>query len=128
MPRLETDLVDVFEAIAQERLSEISLKWKPDAAVCVVVASKGYPGSYEKGKVIQGLDQVHDHVHVIHAGTAASSQGDGSEIMTNGGRVLGVIGMDVDLSKAIQKTYDVVPQVTFEGAYYRSDIGQKALR
>jgi len=126
MPRLENDLVEVMNAVIDGRLSEIELKWNQASAVCVVMASGGYPGAYEKGKVITGLDSLPgDSVHVFHAGTKRLDDG---RIVTNGGRVLGVTGLGETIADAIERTYRAVQTIHFEGAHYRSDIGAKALR
>ncbi|NQU42643.1 phosphoribosylamine--glycine ligase [bacterium] len=123
--RLETDLVDVMEAVVEGRLHEIELKWKADPAVCVVMASGGYPGDYEKGKSIEGLDDVaeDDSAVVFHAGTTA----DGDQIVTSGGRVLGVTASAPKLEDAIARAYEMCGKIRFEGAYLRTDIGRKAL-
>ncbi len=126
MPRLENDLVEVMNAVVDERLSEIQLKWNPASAVCVVMASGGYPGKYEKGKVITGLDSLPtDSVQVFHAGTKRLDDG---RIVTNGGRVLGVTGLGETIAEAIETTYGAVRKIHFDGAHYRTDIGAKALR
>jgi phosphoribosylamine--glycine ligase len=126
MPRLENDLVEIMNAVVDGRLSEIELKWSTKAAVCVVMASGGYPGHYEKGKVINGLHSVDDNsVVVFHAGT--KRLGDG-RIVTDGGRVLGVTGLGDSIAEAIETTYAAVEKIHFDGAHYRKDIGAKALR
>jgi len=118
--------VEVMNAVIDGRLSEIELKWNPAAAVCVVMASGGYPGAYEKGKAITGLDSLPtDTVHVFHAGTKRLDDG---RIVTNGGRVLGVTGLGETIAEAIEKTYQAVRKIHFEDAHYRADIGAKALR
>ena len=122
LPRLKTDLVSIFQAIHEQRLSDIHLEWDDCYAVCVVLASAGYPGNYETGKVISGLTE-RESVHVVHAGTKVNENGD---IVTNGGRVLGVVGMNADLQKAIDFTYKEVSAIHFEGKYNRSDIAKKA--
>lgn len=123
--RLDTDLVDLLEAVANGKLADIEIKWKDDAAVCVVMASGGYPGKYEKGKEIKGLENFkgRDDAVVFHAGTTEKS----GKVLTNGGRVLGVTALGKDIPEAIANAYKVVDGVTFEGAHYRSDIGKKAL-
>jgi phosphoribosylamine--glycine ligase len=95
------------------------------ASVCVVMASKGYPGDYEKGKVIEGLKEVSrmEHVFIFHAGTAFAD----GKVVTNGGRVLGVTGLGTNISKAIERTYEAVKKISWDGVHYRKDIGQKAL-
>ncbi len=102
------------------RLAEMDIQWKPDAACCVVMASGGYPRSYEKGKAIAGLEQVQDSF-VFHAGTALRD----GEIVTNGGRVLGVTAVAPTLDEAIEKAYGDVHRITFENAHFRNDIGVK---
>ncbi len=119
---LETDLVDIIEAILENRLDQIEIKWKDQASVCVVLASGGYPGSYEKGKVIHGLDQVSGDVVVFHAGTRDRE----GEIVTAGGRVLGVTAVGKDISSAIKTAYEAVEKISFDGMQYRRDIGKKA--
>jgi phosphoribosylamine--glycine ligase len=125
MARLDTDLVDIIEAILAGSLSKIEIKWKPDSAVCVVMASGGYPGSYEKGKIISGLENAAklSNVSVFHAGTAFK---DGKTV-TAGGRVLGVTGLGPVVAAAIDNAYQGVREITFEGAHYRRDIGARAL-
>ncbi len=124
--RLKNDLVEVLLASVEGKLHEIELDWDDRAAVCVVMASEGYPGSYEKGKEIHGLDEAVkvEDVVVFHAGTA---EVDG-RIVTAGGRVLGVTGLGTDIGDAIKRTYSVVEMISWEGVYYRRDIGAKALR
>ncbi|KJS15878.1 MAG: phosphoribosylamine--glycine ligase [Peptococcaceae bacterium BRH_c4b] len=121
---LETDLVEIMEAIIDRRLADIEIKWKKGAAVCVVLASGGYPGSYRKGDVISGLGQETAGVMVFHAGTALR---DGT-VVTSGGRVLGVTALGDDIPSAINQAYAGVRNISFEGMSYRKDIGQKALR
>ena len=125
LPLLKSDLVALMMAVVEGRLGEMVLEESDDAAVCVVMASGGYPGSYEKGKRITGLEAARemDDVVVFHAGTAMR---DGS-IVTNGGRVLGVTAMGADIGCAIDRAYEAVGKIHFEGAYYRKDIGGKAL-
>lgn len=120
---LDTDLVEIMEAVLENRLDQIEIKWKPQASICVVLASGGYPGSYEKGKVIHGLDEVPGDIMVFHAGTA----GKDGEIVTSGGRVLGVTATGPDIPSAIGKAYAAVEKIEFEGMHYRRDIGRKAL-
>ncbi|MDD4237344.1 MAG: phosphoribosylamine--glycine ligase [Desulfotomaculaceae bacterium] len=120
---LETDLVDIIEAILDSRLEQIEIKWKDQAAVCVVLASGGYPGSYGKGKVIYGLEEPGEHVVVFHAGTAAQDD----EIVTAGGRVLGVTATGPDIPSAIERAYAAVEKIHFDGMHYRHDVGRKAL-
>lgn len=120
LSRLDTDLLDIFDAVLEERLEQMDIRWKSDAACCVVMASGGYPKAYEKGKVITGLDDVTDSF-VFHAGT----QKQGDEIVTSGGRVLGVTATAPTLEQAIAKAYADVNKIHFEGAHFRTDIGIK---
>ncbi len=126
LPLLNTDIVDVMEAVIDERLDEITLEWRDAAAVCVIMASGGYPGSYEKGKTITGLDDLpeSDEVIVFHAGTKREN----GVIKTNGGRVLGLTTVATNLQDAIEKNYSLIDTITFDGRYYRNDIGKKALK
>jgi phosphoribosylamine--glycine ligase len=125
MMRMQSDIVPIMEACADGTLDTCSLEWKPDTAVCVVMAAEGYPGSYEKGRPIQGLDQANSlpGVTVFHAGTKQK----GDDIVTNGGRVLGVTALGGNVQMAIVKAYQAVGKIQWEGAQYRKDIGQKAL-
>jgi len=126
LSRLDTDLMDISMAISDERLSDVAIKWKDDASVCVVLASNGYPGKYENGKIIYGLDEVKKmrDVVVFHAGTAFNN----NEIVTSGGRVLGVTAIGKDISAAKNKAYEAVKKIHFEGMHYRKDIADKALK
>jgi phosphoribosylamine--glycine ligase len=126
LTRLENDLVELLDASVNGTLDKIELKWKPEASVCVVMASGGYPGIYEKGKPIRGLDDAAKlpGVKVFHAGTAKS----GNEIVTNGGRVLGVTALGKDLKAAQTAAYAVVEKIHFDGAHFRRDIAAKALK
>jgi phosphoribosylamine--glycine ligase len=126
LPRLKSDLVEVMLATSNEKLSRFpKLNWNNKPCVCVVVSSKGYPGDYEKGKVISGLEQAAkmEDVVVFHAGTK-KNQGN---YITNGGRVLGVTALGNTIKAAIDKTYKAVEKIHFEGMHYRRDIGQKAV-
>ena len=123
IPRMENDLVEVMEACIDGRLDEVRLSFADNAAVCVVVASGGYPVSYKKGYPIEGLDafEGRDDVLVYHAGTAFSENG---EIVTNGGRVLGVTALGENLTDARAKAYREVGKITFKDAFFRHDIGK----
>ena len=123
--RLETDLLEIIEAIEHGRLRDLTIRWRPEAAVCVVMASAGYPGPYEKGRPISGLAEAErlPDVTVFHSGTA--HQGD--RVVTAGGRVLGVTALGRDIPAAIRRAYEVVEWITWEGAHYRRDIGRQAL-
>jgi phosphoribosylamine--glycine ligase len=120
LPRMETDLLEIMEAVIEGRLDRQEIKWKDQKAVCVVLASAGYPGEYEKGKVIEGLDKLDSDVLVFHAGTKFA---DKKEIVTAGGRVLGVTALGETHEEARQKAYDNIKRIKFEGAQYRKDIG-----
>lgn len=120
---LETDLVDIIEAILDRRLAEQTIVWKKGAAVCVVMAAGGYPGDYARGQVISGLADVPAGVEVFHAGTSFKD----GQIVTSGGRVLGVTATGPDIPAAIKLAYTGVAAINFPDAHYRKDIGQKAL-
>ena len=124
--RMKSDLLEVMLAVTEGRLDSISLEWDPRPAVCVVMSSGGYPGDYEKGKPITGLDKAGKmkDVVVFQAGTAKQD----GKIVTNGGRVLGVTGMGDDIAAAKAKAYEAVDKISFEGAYCRRDIADKALK
>lgn len=123
--RMEADLAEVASAVAEERLSEVQMRWRPEAAVCIVAASGGYPGVYEKGKPIAGLEEHKgkEDVMVFHAGTEFS---DGKTV-TSGGRVLGVTALGKDIKTAKQKAYEAIGKIGFEGMHYRKDISDKAV-
>ncbi len=123
--RLENDLLELCDACVNGTLSAHSLRWRADSAVCVVIASGGYPGSYAKGHVIQGLDAAGacPGVKVFHAGTASKDR----QIVTNGGRVLGVTALGPDLRAARDRSYAAVEKICFEGLHYRRDIAAKGL-
>ena len=116
----ETDLADIFDACIDGTLDQIDIRWSDRRAVCVVLASGGYPGSYEKGKVIYGLDDVDDDIVVFHAGTAMKD----GKIVTSGGRVLGVTAVGATNDEARAKAFANVEKITFEGVQYRKDIGK----
>jgi len=124
--RLESDLVEALEASIEGRVSEGDFKWSPDASVCVVMASGGYPGTFEMGKRIDGLSEagLAEGVKVFHAGT---SKRDGI-YYTAGGRVLGVTARAPDLAAAVAKAYEACGKISFEGAHYRTDIAVRALK
>lgn len=125
MMRMKGDLLEVMLAVCEGRLDEVSIEWDDRPAVCVVMASGGYPGAYEKGKVIHGLEEAGKmkDVMVFHAGTAKHGQ----EIVTNGGRVLGVTALGDTIAQAKARAYEAVGKISFEGAYYRRDIADKAI-
>jgi len=122
--RLENDLVELLDASATGTLAKHELKWKPEASVCVIMASGGYPGNYPKGKVITGFDTVNalPHTKVFHAGTVLKD----GQIVTNGGRVLGVTALGKDLKSAQAVAYAAVEMIKFEGMHFRRDIAAKA--
>ncbi len=123
--RLKTDLVELMEGVIDENLAAVHLEIDSRPAVCVVMAADGYPGSYEKGRVITGLDQdFGDDLMVFHAGTSLST---GGEVVTSGGRVLGVTARAADLRAAVDAAYEAVKKINWPGCFYRTDIGRKAL-
>ena len=125
LPKLETDLVDVLLAISNETLADIKLKWNKGYSVCVVMAANGYPGSYKKGDLISGIDDSSDeNTYVFHAGT---KQTDSGHFVTNGGRVLNVCADGDTLESAISSAYRRIDKISFDGAFFRTDIGQKGL-
>lgn len=125
LPRLKTDIMDIFEAINNETLADLDIQWSDEACTCVIMASGGYPKSYPKGIEISGLSEGQlEGVTIYHAGTAIH---DGM-LVTSGGRVLGVTALGSDLSEALEKSYNAVEKIGFDGAHYRKDIGQRALK
>lgn len=127
LPRLEGDLVNIMLAVAEGRPEDIVLSWSDKWAVSVVLASEGYPGSYEKGKVILGLEEAQDldGVIVFHAGTALNPD---DELITAGGRVLNVVALGDTFEEARNRAYEACELIKFEGVQYRSDIGRRALQ
>jgi phosphoribosylamine--glycine ligase len=123
--RMKSDLVPVLEAAVDGRLRGQTIEWKPDPSVCVVMASAGYPGPYEKGHPITGLREAaaEPGVWVFHAGTAHKHD----QVVTTGGRVLGVTALGRDIRDAIANAYRAVKKIHWEGAHYRTDIGRRAL-
>lgn len=119
LPRMKTDLLDVMNAVVEGRLAEQPIEWSGRKAVCVVMASGGYPGSYEKGKKISGLSDVDGDIILFHSGTKSSD----SAIVTDGGRVLGVTALGDTHEEAREKAYRNAARISFEGAQYRKDIG-----
>jgi phosphoribosylamine--glycine ligase len=124
--RLESDLLEALEASIEGRVSEGDFRWSRDASVCVVISSGGYPGSYELGKKIMGLEDAGqvEGVKVFHAGTTMR---DGA-FFTAGGRVLGVTSRAPDLKTAVDRAYTATAKIGFEGAHYRKDIAARALK
>jgi len=125
MARMRSDIVPLLQGVAEGNLKETKIEWAKEAAVCVVLASRGYPDGVETGKAIQGLEEFEgaEDVVVYHA---ATDRRDG-QVVTVGGRVLGVTALGASLDVAVQKVYEAVPRISFDGMQYRKDIGQKAL-
>jgi phosphoribosylamine--glycine ligase len=126
LPRMESDLVEALEACVEGRLSETEFRWKPGASACVVAASAGYPGIYDVGLPIAGLEAAAQvpGVEVFHAGTTL----DGGQYKTSGGRVLGVTATGSTLEEALGSVYEAMGRITFEGMVFRRDIGWRALK
>ncbi len=126
LPLLETDLVDIVENVIAGTLDKIEIKWSAKSAVCVVLASGGYPEEYEKNIKIYGLDTIKENEAIVfHAGTKKDETGN---ILTSGGRVLVLTSMADDIKSAIDKVYSVIPKVKFDKMHYRKDIAQRALK
>ena len=124
LPRLKADIIDIFEAINNETLSELDIEWSEKACACVIMASGGYPKSYKKGVEITGLTLGQlDGVTVYHAGTKIEND----KLVTSGGRVLGVTALGDSLADALKKSYEAVENIHFDNAHYRKDIGKRAL-
>ena len=123
LPRLRTDLLDIFLAVVDGRLDEIDIEWEDNAVACVILASGGYPGSYNKGYPIRGLEQLDgcQDIIIFHAGTRREKD----QFLTDGGRVLGVTAVAEDLDTAVKNAYKGVDLISFEGMHYRRDIGLK---
>jgi phosphoribosylamine--glycine ligase len=123
--RLDTDILSILEAIPDGQLHTVQTRWNKRPSVCVVMSTKGYPGDYPKGMEIRGLERVKalKDVMVFHAGTAFTN----GKIVTDGGRVLGVTALGETIKHAIDRAYQSVEMITWDGAYYRKDIGKKAL-
>ena len=126
LARLDSDLAEALEAAIDGRLDEVELRWKPGASACVIASSSGYPGSYQTGKPIRGLDAAErvDGVAVFHSGTARRA----GALVTFGGRVLGVTAAADSLREALARVYEAMSRIDFEGIYFRRDIGHRALR
>ena len=123
--RLKSDLAEILKAIPENRLDQVDIEWDDRSSLCLVLASGGYPGDYDKGHVIEGLDEaaLQKDVVVFHAGTAAKD----NQIVTSGGRVLGVTALGEGVKNAIEKAYAAAEHISWPGMYHRSDIGRKAL-
>ncbi len=127
LPRLESDLIELIEASIDGRIDKHSLKWKEKACVSVVLASGGYPGKYDNGKEIKGLDEAASlkDIFIFHAGTKLQND---KKVITNGGRVLNVVSLGDTIEKAAEKAYKACADISFENMYYRKDIGYKAIK
>ncbi|MEK6576159.1 MAG: phosphoribosylamine--glycine ligase [Nitrospirota bacterium] len=125
LPLLETDLVDIIESVIAGRLNQLAVKWRDEASVCVVMASKGYPGAYTKGVEIKGLSGINDtdELMVFHAGTSIVD----GRLVTSGGRVLCVTAVGKDIKDAQERAYSGVSKIAFDGVHFRKDIGAKAI-
>ncbi|MFA5791593.1 MAG: phosphoribosylamine--glycine ligase [Candidatus Paceibacterota bacterium] len=125
MRLLDTDILDIFNACVDGKLNEIEIKWKNLSACTIVLASGGYPGNYEKGKIISGITEIEkqDDIIIFHAGTKMEE----GKLVTNGGRVLGVSTTGNNLEEALTKAYKAIESISFEGMQYRKDIGKKSL-
>jgi phosphoribosylamine--glycine ligase len=123
LPRLKTDIVEIFEAIIDERLDSVKIEWEDNAAVCVILASGGYPGKYGTGFEISGMDEAEKDgsIRIFHAGTKLAD----GRYLTAGGRVLGVTAVEANYEKAREKAYMAVEKISFEGMQFRKDIGIK---
>lgn len=123
LPLLKTDLLEVIEAVVEHRLDQLTVDWHDETAVCVVMTSEGYPGSYRTGRAIHGLPgTTHERSVVFHAGTGRA----GAEVVTAGGRVLGITGLGKTLAEAQAEAYRVTRAIAFDGAHYRTDIAHRA--
>jgi phosphoribosylamine--glycine ligase len=124
LPLLKSDLLEIFLSILEGELDLEEISWKDEFAVCVVLASAGYPERYDKGMEIFGLDKAEKQAVLFHAGTKASN----GKFLTNGGRVLGVTATDKNIEKTISKVYSAIDKIRFKGMQFRKDIGRKATR
>lgn len=123
LPRLKTDLVDIMQAVIEDRLEQVKIEWSDDACVGVVMASGGYPGKYPTGLPVSGLNSLDKDIMVFHAGTKTGPAG---EILTSGGRVLTVVARGGTIAAAREKVYANLPCISFEGCHYRKDIADVA--
>ncbi|MEK6546163.1 MAG: phosphoribosylglycinamide synthetase C domain-containing protein, partial [Nitrospinota bacterium] len=126
LARMKSDIVPVMIAVVDGKLNEMEIQWYDEASVCVVMAMRGYPDTYEKGMEIKGLGDIKklDNLMVFHAGTIKND----GKTLTNGGRVLGITSLGKDIKDAIDKAYKGVNLISWKGVYYRRDIGGKALQ
>ncbi len=125
LPRLQTDLMDIFEAMQNEKLNEIELRWDSQSAVCVILASKGYPGDYEKGKQITIKRELLPQQTEVYI---AGAKRENDDLLTSGGRVLGVTALGNTVQEARDRAYQGIEGIDFEGAHYRTDIANKAIK
>jgi phosphoribosylamine--glycine ligase len=125
LPRLKSDLLEILWAVANGTLAQASVEWREEACVGVVMASGGYPGKYDTGFAIEGLDSVDEDAMIFHAGT---KKGDERRVLTNGGRVLTVSALGATLEEARRKAYANVERIRWPGAHYRTDIGGRRQR
>src|SRR5438445_352753 len=127
MMRMKSDLLEVMLAVVEGRLDQVTLKWDERPAICVVAASKGYPGKYPTGLPITGVEDADGmrDVKVFHSGTR---RGEGNQLVTDGGRVLGVTALGDTIAQAQKRAYDAMKLIHFDGMHYRTDIGRQALR
>jgi phosphoribosylamine--glycine ligase len=125
LSRLDSDFFDISVAVIDGRLSETAVRWRKEPSICVVLASKGYPGTYEKGKVISGLEELKGQkdLFVFHAGTSFQN----GSLVTSGGRVLGVTALGTDMREARERAYSAIEKIHFEGMHFRKDIAHRAL-
>jgi len=125
LPRLKTDLTYIIESILEGKLDKISIEWEKKASICIVLASGGYPGDYKKGYVVNGLSDAAEmkDITVFHSGTSSAE----CNIVTSGGRVLGIVALGDTVKDAIDKGYEAVGKISFKDMQYRKDIGKKAL-
>jgi phosphoribosylamine---glycine ligase len=126
LSRLDSDFFDISVAVIEGRLSETAIRWRKEPSICVVLASKGYPGAYEKGNVITGLEEQRGQkdLFVFHAGTSFQN----GSLVTSGGRVLGVTALGVDMREARERAYSAIGKIHFEGMHFRKDIAHRALK
>ena len=126
LSRLDSDFFDISVAVIDGRLSETAVRWRKEPSICVVLASKGYPGTYEKGKVITGLEELRGQkdLFVFHAGTSFQN----GSLVTSGGRVLGVTALGTDMREARERAYSAIGKIHFEGMHFRKDIAHRALK
>lgn len=126
LSRLDTDLVDILFAMLDGKLADTDIRWKPKSSVCVVLSSEGYPGNYEKGRVIKGVEDLKGEkdVFVFHAGTTFNN----GKVVTSGGRVLGVTALGDDIREAKEQAYKAIEKIHFDGMHYRKDIADRALK